>query len=70
MEVNSFDDFAASNNIDQIDFLKIDVEGAEYCMLEGSQQLLARSLDVIVMVEVEEDWSLRNGFKHKTRSSS
>ncbi len=32
-------------------------------MLEGSQQLLARSLNVIVMVEVEEDWSLRNGFK-------
>jgi FkbM family methyltransferase len=63
VDVHTLDDFAASNNIDQIDFLKIDVEGGEYCLLKGAHHLLARSPNVIVMVEIEEDWCLRNGFK-------
>jgi FkbM family methyltransferase len=63
VDVSTLDDFAASNNIDEIDFLKIDVEGGEYCLLKGSQHLLSRSPNVIVMVEIEEDWCLRNGFK-------
>jgi hypothetical protein len=50
--VSTLDGFAASN---QIDFLKIDVEGGESCLLKGSQCLLARSPDAIVMVEIEED---------------
>jgi FkbM family methyltransferase len=63
VDVSTLDDFAAANHIDEIDFLKIDVEGGEFCLLKGSQHLLSRSLNVIVMVEIEEDWCLRNGFK-------
>lgn len=63
VEVTTLDDFANTNKIDEIDFLKIDVEGAEFCLLKGSQHLLSRSPNVVVMVEIEEDWCLRNGFK-------
>jgi FkbM family methyltransferase len=63
VDVTTLDDFAAANQIDEIDFLKIDVEGGEYLLLKGSQLLLTRSLNVIVMVEIEEDWCRRNGFK-------
>jgi hypothetical protein len=61
--VSTLDDFAAANKINEIDFLKIDVEGGEYCLLKGSQRLLSQSPNVIVMVEIEEDWSRRYGFK-------
>jgi FkbM family methyltransferase len=63
VDVSTLDDFAAANRINEIDFLKIDAEGGEYCLLKGSQRLLSQSPNVIVMVEVEEDWCLRNGFK-------
>lgn len=63
VEVNTLDDFAAANGIDTVDFIKIDVEGAEYHLLKGSQQLLSRSPNVIVMVEIEEDWCRRNGHR-------
>ncbi len=63
VDVTTLDDFAAANQIDRIDFLKIDVEGGEYSLLKGSQRLLSQSPNVIVMVEIEEDWCLRYGFK-------
>lgn len=63
VEVNTLDDFAGTNGIDTIDFFKIDVEGGEYRLLKGSEQLLSRSPNVIVMVEIEEDWCLRNGHR-------
>jgi len=63
VDVVTLDEFATSNNIDEIDFLKIDVEGGEYCMLKGSRNLLSRSPNVVVMVEIEEDWCVRNGVK-------
>jgi FkbM family methyltransferase len=59
--VVTLDDFASSQEIDQIDFLKIDVEGGELCLLKGAQRLLSRSPDVVVMFESEEDWCQRSG---------
>jgi FkbM family methyltransferase len=59
--VVTLDDFASSEKIDQIDFLKIDVEGGELCLLKGAKQLLSRSPDVVVMFESEEDWCQRSG---------
>jgi FkbM family methyltransferase len=61
--VSTLDDFAAAQKIDQIDFLKIDVEGGEYCLLKGAQRLLSQSPSVIVMFESEEDWCQRSGCK-------
>jgi len=63
VEVSTLDEFAAANGIDAIDFFKIDVEGGEYHLLKGSEQLLLRSPKVVVMVEIEEDWCLRNGHR-------
>jgi FkbM family methyltransferase len=61
--VRPLDDFAAAQKIDEIDFLKIDVEGGEYRLLKGAQRLLAQSPNVIVMFESEEDWCQRSGCK-------
>lgn len=63
VEVSTLDEFAAANGIDTIDFFKIDVEGGEYRLIKGSEQLLSRSPNVVVMVEIEEDWCLRNGHR-------
>jgi FkbM family methyltransferase len=63
VEVSTLDEFAAASGIDTIDFFKIDVEGGEYHLLKGSGQLLSRSPSVVVMVEIEEDWCLRNGHR-------
>jgi FkbM family methyltransferase len=61
--VSKLDDFAAAQKIDQIDFLKIDVEGGEYCLMKGAQRLLSQSPSVVVMFESEEDWCRRSGYK-------
>lgn len=63
VSVTTLDDFASAEGIDTIDFLKIDVEGGEYCLLKGALSLLGRSPDVIVMFESEEDWCRRSGCK-------
>ncbi len=63
VHVMTLDDFAVAHKIDQIDFLKIDVEGGEFCLLKGSTSLLSRSPNVIIMFESEEDWCERSGCK-------
>lgn len=46
----SLDDFCASRGIDHVDVLKIDVQGAEYAVLAGAKDLLARhAIDLIYM---------------------
>jgi hypothetical protein len=40
--VTSGDEFCAEHSIDQIDFLKIDVEGAEWDVLRGFESMLSR----------------------------
>jgi FkbM family methyltransferase len=59
--VSTLDDFAAEHEINEIDFLKIDVEGGEYRLLKGAQRLLAQSPNVTVMFESEEIWCKRSG---------
>ena len=47
METTTLDDFIKENNIDKIDYLKIDVEGAEYRVLEG---FLIKNLESIKLI--------------------
>jgi FkbM family methyltransferase len=61
--VSTLDDFSTARGITAIDFLKIDIEGAEFFLLQGARHLLSQSPDVIVMFESEEDWCLRSGCK-------
>jgi FkbM family methyltransferase len=63
VRVIPLDDFADAQNIGPIDFLKIDVEGGEFCLLKGARRLLSQSPNVIVMFESEEDWCQRSGCK-------
>jgi FkbM family methyltransferase len=63
VNVIPLDDFAYAQKIQAIDFLKIDVEGGEYCLLKGARRLLSQSPNVIVMFESEEDWCQRSGCK-------
>jgi FkbM family methyltransferase len=43
IQVDSIDNYFLSNNIEHIDFLKIDVEGAELLVLKGCDSLLTNS---------------------------
>jgi FkbM family methyltransferase len=63
VSVITLDEFADAQNIQAIDFLKIDVEGGEFCLLKGARRLLSQSPNVIVMFESEEDWCQRSGCK-------
>lgn len=51
-EVRILDEVAAENKIDRIDLLKIDVEGAEFDVLDGAAMMLARTAAVIVEVSL------------------
>ncbi len=48
----SLDDLLAEEHIAQVDFLKIDVEGAELDVLEGSRQTLAASPQARLVIEI------------------
>ncbi|OGO44479.1 MAG: hypothetical protein A2137_06645 [Chloroflexi bacterium RBG_16_58_8] len=44
METIDFDSFAGNNNIDYVDFIKLDTEGAELDILKGARQYLKKSV--------------------------
>ncbi len=45
------DDYCATNGIDHIDFLKIDVEGAEHLVLDGFKNMLSRGRISVIQFE-------------------
>jgi FkbM family methyltransferase len=54
VSVRKLDDALAQLGIDQVDFIKLDVEGAELEVLEGAQQLLLRTPRPTILCEVLE----------------
>ncbi len=52
--LKTLDDVAEANHITKIDFIKIDVEGAELFVLQGGRKTIAKSQPV-VMIEYSED---------------
>lgn len=48
----SLDEFSKEESVENLAFVKIDVEGFEYEVLEGAQRLLARFPDALVLFEV------------------
>jgi len=48
------DDYCQENNLSQVDFIKIDVEGAEELVVKGTQKVLQQNPQLIVMIELYE----------------
>jgi FkbM family methyltransferase len=51
VSINTLDDYCLANNIKDIDLLKIDVEGHELGVLEGSKEMLKRKMIKMVSFE-------------------
>lgn len=52
VSVVRLDDYCLSENIERIDFLKIDVEGMENLVLKGAQKLLSSQRVSLVLIEI------------------
>jgi FkbM family methyltransferase len=61
--VTTLDSFASKNSVARVDFMKVDVEGGEYRIFRGAQQLLRDSHNVVVMFESDPEWCERAGCK-------
>ena len=51
VETIALDSFFAENNIDNVDFIKIDVEGAEPLVLRGMKRLVSKSPSLKMLIE-------------------
>lgn len=51
IKLRSLDEFCETSNIERIDFLKIDVEGNEFNVLEGARSLLSRGAISLIQFE-------------------
>lgn len=76
VEVNTLDDFKVSSNISKIDFIKIDVEGAELRVLKGAAKTIGQDKPKMVLSmhpasiknsgdSAEEIWNFLNGYGYK-----
>lgn len=52
VEMMTLDSFIESNNINKIDILKLDIEGAEFEALKGAKEVLTRIKPRIIMIEI------------------
>jgi FkbM family methyltransferase len=63
VEVTTLDQSVSEYNIGQVDFIKVDVEGAELGVLKGAKRLLERQPRPVILAEVEdrrtEPWGYR-----------
>jgi len=58
----TLDDVVASESVGRIDFIKIDVEGSEWAVLRGSQQVLRKDKPAL-MVELNDETAALAGYK-------
>ena len=63
--VTTLDRWAREHAIDRIDFLKVDIEGGEFHMLRGSQEVLRANPRIVVFFESEQDWCRRAGCRQE-----
>lgn len=63
VEATTLDDYCERESLTHIDFIKIDVEGAELLVLEGATRLLASRDAPVILFEVNEDTAEKLGVK-------
>lgn len=61
-DITTLDKFIEFNNIENIAFIKCDVEGAELSVLKGAENLLSSSSPPIIMLEAYEGWTKDFGY--------
>jgi FkbM family methyltransferase len=59
VEAVTLDDYCEQHGIDSVDLLKLDVEGAEYFVLQGATKLLASRKSPTIIFEVERVMTLQ-----------
>jgi FkbM family methyltransferase len=60
----SIDSYIEEKNIEKIDFIKCDIEGAELFMLKGSLSTINRDKPII-FIEIYDEWTKRFGHRAK-----
>lgn len=63
--VRRLDDWLQSHKIDRVDFIKLDVEGAELDVLKGASRLLQRRPRPVILAEVQDVRTLPWGYRAK-----
>jgi hypothetical protein len=58
---DTLDNYMAVNNIEKIDFIKCDVEGAEYFVFQGGHKTLGENKP-IVFTEMLRKWAAKFGY--------
>lgn len=61
VEMVSFSNFLNNNKIGKVDYLKIDVEGFEFYVLQGMKEFLIKTPPKIIQIELYEEFLKRNG---------
>jgi FkbM family methyltransferase len=55
VEAITLDDYCEQHRIESVDVLKVDVEGAEYIVLEGASRLLSSAAPPVIVFEMNRD---------------
>lgn len=62
VEIKTLDTYCDENNIKSIDLMKVDIEGAELAFLKGAKNIIERSKNMILIMEIMEDNCSKAGY--------
>lgn len=63
--VTTLDQWACGDGMPAVDFVKVDIEGGEWRMLRGAEEVLRANPRVVLLFESEPDWCRRSGCRQE-----